>query len=60
MQIRLAAVFGLLLIVAGSALWLFARDAEFFWFRGGPLGVVLVVVGAIDVVSARRTGSSGR
>ncbi|MDH6677450.1 hypothetical protein M2284_001648 [Rhodococcus sp. LBL1] len=60
MQIRLAAAFGMLLIVAGAALWLFARDAEFFWFRGGPLGVVLVVVGVIDVISARRTDSSGR
>ncbi|RDI26932.1 hypothetical protein DEU38_108167 [Rhodococcus sp. AG1013] len=60
MQIRLAAVFGVLLIVVGAALWLFARDAEFFWFRGGPLGVVLGLVGVIDVVSARRTDTSGR
>ncbi|MEV6138061.1 hypothetical protein AB0L63_18730 [Nocardia sp. NPDC051990] len=55
MQIRLATIFGVLLVVAGAALWLFARDTEFFWFRGGPLGVVLVVVGVIDIVNARRT-----
>ncbi|MEV4123479.1 hypothetical protein [Nocardia sp. NPDC049707] len=55
MQIRLATIFGVLLVVAGAALWLFARDAEFFWFRGGPLGAVLVVVGVIDIVNARRT-----
>ncbi|MGF7120051.1 hypothetical protein [Rhodococcus sp. BE178] len=53
-------MFGVFLIVAGAALWLFARDAEFFWFRGGPLGVALVAVGVIDVVSARRTDTSGR
>ncbi|WP_305092645.1 hypothetical protein [Prescottella sp. R16] len=47
----------MLLILAGAAMWVFARDAEFFWFRGGPLGVVLVVVGVIDVVSAWRTNS---
>lgn len=55
MQIRFAAGFGVLLVVAGAALWLFARDTEFFWFRGGPLGAVLVVVGVIDIVSALRT-----
>lgn len=60
MQLRLATVFGVLLVVAGAALWLFARDTEFFWFRGGPLGVVLVVVGVIDVVSARRSEDSDR
>ncbi|WP_433607191.1 hypothetical protein [Prescottella agglutinans] len=60
MKLRLAAVFGVLLVVAGAALWLFARDTEFFWFRGGPLGVVLVVVGVIDVVGAWRSEGSDR
>ncbi|WP_433723783.1 hypothetical protein ACQP0C_25425 [Nocardia sp. CA-129566] len=59
MQIRLATIFGVLLVVGGAALWLFARDTEFFWFRGGPLGAVLVVVGVIDIVSARRTDRRG-
>ncbi|MEV4235290.1 MULTISPECIES: hypothetical protein [unclassified Nocardia] len=59
MQIRLAAVFGLLLLITGAALWLFARDTEFFGFRGGPLGAVLVVVGVIDIVTALRTGRQG-
>lgn len=40
------------LIVVGVCLWVFARDTEFLWFRGGPLGVVLVVVGAIDLVGS--------
>lgn len=52
---RLGFFIGLLLILAGAGLWLFARDTEFLWFRGGPLGVVLVVVGALDVVSSLRT-----
>ncbi len=60
MKLRLAAVFGVLLVVAGATLWLFARDTEFFWFRGGPLGVVLVVVGMIDVVGAWRSEGSDR
>lgn len=55
MQIRLGAGLGVLLVVGGAALWLFARDTEFVWFRGGPLGAVLVVVGVIDIVSALRT-----
>jgi len=59
MQIRLAAVFGVLLVITGAALWLFARDTEFFWFRGGSLGAVLVVVGVIDIVSALRTDRRG-
>lgn len=55
MQTRLAVGVGLLLVVTGAALWIFARDTEFFWFRGGPLGAVLVVIGTIDIVSAFRT-----
>lgn len=40
------------LIVVGVCLWVFARDTEFLWFRGGPLGVVLVTVGVVDLVGS--------
>ncbi len=40
------------LIVVGVCLWVFARDTELLWFRGGPLGVVLVAVGVVDLVGS--------
>lgn len=57
MKIRLEPVIGVVLLVGGAGLWLFARDAEFFWFRGGALGVVLMIIGALDLVNARRTAT---
>ncbi len=55
MKIRFELMIGILLVVGGGCLWLFARDAEFFWFRGGPLGVILAIIGAFDIVNAVRT-----
>lgn len=55
MKLRIELALGILLVIGGGCLWLFARDAEFFWFRGGPLGVVLVIVGIFDVANALRT-----
>ncbi|EID56539.1 hypothetical protein [Saccharomonospora xinjiangensis] len=43
---------GVVLIVAGAVLALLFREDEFLWFRGGPLGVVLVVVGVLDLGEA--------
>jgi uncharacterized membrane protein HdeD (DUF308 family) len=53
-------VLGAVLIIAGGVLALFFPDLEFFWFRGRPLGVVLVVVGAIDLLTARPGDARGR
>ncbi|AGT92517.1 hypothetical protein O5Y_13310 [Rhodococcus erythropolis CCM2595] len=55
MKIRFELMIGILLVVGGGCLWLFARDAEFFWFHGGPLGVILAIIGAFDIVNAVRT-----
>ena len=55
MKIRFELMIGILLVVGGGCLWLFARDAEFFWFGGGPLGVILAIIGAFDIVNAVRT-----
>ncbi|ORM37491.1 hypothetical protein BFL43_04180 [Williamsia sp. 1135] len=41
-------------MIAGIVLLLFFRDTEFFWFRGQPLGIVLLIVGAVGVVTAFR------
>ncbi|WP_329280988.1 hypothetical protein [Streptomyces sp. NBC_00691] len=47
-------VFGLTAIVAGGVLALFFPDLEFGWFRGRPLGIVLVVIGGIELLESRR------
>ncbi|WP_280233139.1 hypothetical protein [Nocardia cyriacigeorgica] len=60
MQIRVTGILGVLLVIAGAALWLFARDTEFLWFRGGPLGIVLIVLGLIDVASMFATDRQRR
>ncbi|QNG20273.1 hypothetical protein G4H71_12965 [Rhodococcus triatomae] len=57
MKIRFEPVIGVILIVGGAGLWLFARDTEIFWFRGGALGVVLMIVGALDLLNSRRTAT---
>lgn len=47
-------VFGLIGIVAGAVLFLFFRDLEFGWFKGGPLGVILMVLGVIELLESTR------
>lgn len=52
---------GLVTIIAGAVLAFFFGDREFWWFRGQPLGIVLMIVGALDLGSgllrSRRTDS---
>ncbi|GAA2265121.1 hypothetical protein GCM10010368_36350 [Streptomyces roseiscleroticus] len=53
---------GITLVAVGAVLALFFRDLEFLWFRGGPLGLVLVLLGVLDlaessIVSRRRNGA---
>ncbi|NYT96361.1 hypothetical protein [Salinispora sp. H7-4] len=45
---------GLALIIFGLVLRLFFPDTELLWFRGEPLGLVLILVGVIDVFQALR------
>ncbi|WP_375000354.1 hypothetical protein [Aeromicrobium sp. CTD01-1L150] len=45
---------GLLLLVTGAVLALGFADAEFLWFTGRPLGIVLVLLGAFDVYQGLR------
>ncbi len=45
-------VLGLALIAVGAVLALAFADTEFFWFRGRPLGIVLAVVGVLDLAEA--------
>ncbi|WP_063765443.1 hypothetical protein [Nonomuraea candida] len=46
-------IFGLAAIAAGAVLFIFFRDLELGWFTGGPLGVGLMVLGAIELVEGR-------
>jgi uncharacterized membrane protein HdeD (DUF308 family) len=43
---------GVVLVVAGAVLALAFPDTEVFWFQGRPFGVVLAIVGAIDLAEA--------
>ncbi|WP_019871414.1 hypothetical protein [Salinispora oceanensis] len=45
---------GLALIIFGLVLRLFFPDTELLWFRGEPLGLLLILVGVIDVFQALR------
>ena len=40
------------LMIVGLVLLLFFRDSEFWWFRGQPLGIVLLILGVIGIASA--------
>lgn len=57
----LKTVFGLALIAIGSALAIFFWELHFAWFQGGPIGLVLVALGLIDLWGARpRKGGDRR
>ena len=45
-DVRIKLFLGVGLAVAGAVLSIFFWELEFGWFRGGPLGVLLMVVGA--------------
>ena len=44
----------IVMIVAGAVLALFFWDLHVFWFQGGPIGCVLVVLATVDVWESRR------
>ncbi|MEV7081784.1 hypothetical protein AB0N88_25125 [Streptomyces sp. NPDC093516] len=47
-------VFGLAAIVAGAVLALFFPDLEFGWFEGRPFGLILIVLGGIELWESTR------
>ncbi|WP_182524208.1 hypothetical protein [Nocardioides dongkuii] len=51
-------VVGVGLVVVGAVVALGFADAELLWFRGRPLGVVLGILGLVDIGEAllRRRG----
>ncbi|WP_209205255.1 hypothetical protein [Rhodococcus sp. 1R11] len=42
------------MIVVGAVLALFFWDQHMFWFQGGPIGCVLVVLAMLDLWDSRR------
>ncbi|MBY4011376.1 hypothetical protein HQP04_07370 [Rhodococcus fascians] len=44
----------IVVIVVGAVLALFFWDQHMFWFQGGPIGCVLVVLAMVDVWESRR------
>ncbi|OZF46945.1 hypothetical protein [Rhodococcus sp. 14-1411-2a] len=44
----------IVMIVVGAVLALFFWDLRFFWFQGGPIGCVLVVLAMVDIRESRR------
>ncbi|MFG2173788.1 hypothetical protein ACGFMO_20870 [Streptomyces niveus] len=53
-------VLGISLVGAGAVLAAFFPDLEFIWFRGRPLGIVLIVVGAFELAESLRRGRADR
>lgn len=48
------------LLVAGAVLALAFPDLRFFWFQGRPLGILLIIIGVIDVAeNVRRKRTRG-
>ncbi|AKU18625.1 hypothetical protein [Luteipulveratus mongoliensis] len=43
---------GVVFLIGGLVLALALPDTEFLWFRGRPLGVVLAIVGVLDLAEA--------
>ncbi|MFE0187256.1 hypothetical protein [Streptomyces sp. NPDC058989] len=48
-------VLGIVLVVVGAVLAIFFWDLEYVWFQGGPLGLALLVIGAIDLADSFRS-----
>ncbi|MFE7302192.1 hypothetical protein [Streptomyces sp. NPDC057579] len=47
-------IFGLAAIIAGAVLAIFFPDLEFGWFKGRPFGVILVILGGIEMLESMR------
>lgn len=47
-------ILGLVLILAGGVLAFGFPDLKFFWFEGRPLGIVLAILGVLDLLESLR------
>ncbi|GAA1530590.1 hypothetical protein [Brevibacterium picturae] len=47
-------ILGLALLVAGAVLAIFFWELRFAWFQGGPIGLVLIALGVLDLWEAQR------
>ncbi|WP_017539360.1 hypothetical protein [Nocardiopsis halophila] len=56
----LKALIGLVLVAAGAVSALFFWDLEFLWFQGGPLGVLLILLGVLDLADEFRRSRGHR
>ncbi|HLR85410.1 MAG TPA: hypothetical protein VK059_10710 [Nocardioidaceae bacterium] len=50
MRLNAQLIIGIALLVAAAVLLIGFREDEFFWFRGQPLGVVLAILGGLDLL----------
>ncbi|KIZ19541.1 hypothetical protein [Streptomyces natalensis] len=48
-------ILGIALICAGAILAIFFWDLKYQWFKGGPLGVLLLIIGVIDLAESFRS-----
>lgn len=52
MTFRAQLLLGVALIALGGGLAIGFPEAEFIWFRGRPLGVVLAILGLVEIGEA--------
>ncbi|GAA2013078.1 hypothetical protein GCM10009799_46780 [Nocardiopsis rhodophaea] len=57
---RFKLILGLTLIAAGAVLALFFWDFEYRWFQGGPLGLLLILLGVLDLGDEYRRSKGHR
>lgn len=57
---RSKALIGFVLVAAGAVSALFFWDREFLWFQGGPLGVLLIFLGVLDLADEFRRSRGHR
>lgn len=53
-------VIGVVLLGVAAVLLLGFRDTEILWFRGQPLGVVLGILGVLDLLDYARKRGTGK
>lgn len=51
-------ILSLVSIAAGAVLAIFFWNLHVYWFQGGPIGLVLIGLGALDLFESRRSRAS--